>query len=250
MRRFAEWFGLFFALAVAGRAEVRVFVQETNAAAGINYQCTAGEEIRAFALNVSVSQGQIVGISDFFRGPSKPSAVGYGIFPASFRDHLAVILGTNADWAAADYTPLAVSGDYPADTLAGLNSSEVTLEFGGLWDPSVPASIPASSGTLCVLQLTDAATVTVTNNVARGGVVSALSGLSVTPVFMGGFVDPVARITGTSLDAGIVTIFFRGGELMSGPAVDGPWTGTGNTAGVYSEQVGNVVAKFFRVRHF
>src|SRR5579859_3818756 len=121
-------------LSATGRAEVRVFVQDSNSLALIKYECTGGELVRAFALDVSVDQGQIIGISNFLRGPSTAGATGYGIFPASFRDHLAAGAGTNVNWAASDYTPLAVPADAPADTLPGLNSSGVTLEFAGLWD--------------------------------------------------------------------------------------------------------------------
>lgn len=251
VERFAASFSIcaFLALAGSAGAEVRVFVQETNAAAAIRYECTAGEEVRAFALNVSVSQGQIVGISDFFRGPSTVAASGYGIFPASFRDHITVSSGTNANWEAAEYTPIALMTDDPTDTLPGLGSSGVTLELGALWDPTVPGSAPAASGTLCVLQMTDPANVAATPNASRGGVLAS-SGVVLAPVFTGGFVDPVARITTISLDAAVVTISFRGGELMKAPAVGGPWTGTGNTTGLYSQEVSGVAAGFFRVRHF
>jgi len=250
MKRFVLNLGVAGLVMLAGsaRAEVRVFVEETNAAAAIKYECTGGEEVRAFALDVSVSQGKIVGISDFFRGPNTADVRGYGIFPASFRDHITVASGTDANWETPDYTPLAVVADDPTDTLPGLNSSGVTLEFGSLWDPADPSLAPPTSGTLCLLQLTEPCYVSVTNNASRGGVVAS-SG-TVQAVFSEVFVDPVARVTNISLDAGVVTIFFRGGELMRAPAVDGPWTGTGNTTGVYSEPVGSVTASFFRVRHF
>ena len=45
-------------LVASARAEVRVFVQEENRAASIKYECTGGEVVRAFALNVSVDRGQ------------------------------------------------------------------------------------------------------------------------------------------------------------------------------------------------
>src|SRR5579862_1338260 len=108
--------------AASARAEVRIFVQNSNGVACVNYECTAGELVRAFALDVSANSGQIVGISNFFRGPCTSSATGYGIFPASFRDHIIVGAGTNIDWSVADYTPLAVPEDAPGDTLPGLNS--------------------------------------------------------------------------------------------------------------------------------
>ena len=102
------------------RAEVRVFVQNSNGVACVMYQCTAGEVVRAFALDVSVDRGQIIGISNFFRGESRAGATGYGIFPASFRDRITVGAGTNINWNVSGYTPLAVVGDRPADTLPGL----------------------------------------------------------------------------------------------------------------------------------
>lgn len=112
-------------------AEVRVFVQSSNAVARVNYECTAGEVVRAFALDVSVDTGQIIGISDYFRGLSTVENQGYGIFPASFRDNITVDPWNNINWNASEYTPLAVMADNPVDTLAGLNSSGVTLELGG-----------------------------------------------------------------------------------------------------------------------
>jgi len=227
-------------------AEVRVSVQDTNGVAWITYQCTAGEVVRAFALNVTVDRGQIVGVSDFFRGESRADAQGYGIFPAAFRDHITISSGTNANWDATDYTPLAVVTDSP-DTLPGLNSSGITLEFGGVWDPAVPAAIPAPTGTLCAVQLSEPATVSVAANVARGGVVSGSSGTSISAVFSGAIVGPA--ITDVTLLNGAITIQFKGGELMTAPSLGGPWTGTGNTNGIYSEPPGEGQTKFFRVRH-
>src|SRR6266576_3656154 len=117
-------------------ASVRVFVQDVNGAASIKYQCTAGEVVRGFALDVTVDQGVIFGVSDFLVGVSKPGIRGYGIFPPSFRDHAIVSSGTNVTYDIAQYTPVAVAADYPSDTKAGLNSNGVTLELGGLWDPN------------------------------------------------------------------------------------------------------------------
>ena len=137
-------------LASMANAEVHVFVQETNGIAFIKYECTAGEVVRAFALDVSVDRGQIIGISDFFTGPNSAIARGYGIFPSSFRDHVAptVTSGTNANWSVADYNPLAAVEDAPTDTLAGLGSNGVTLEFASLWDSNLPQTAPAQNSTL------------------------------------------------------------------------------------------------------
>ncbi len=169
---------------------MNVVVQDSNGVATIKYECTAGEIVRSFALDVWVDKGRVLGISDFFRGEIKVGAKGYGIFPAAFRDHITVSSGTNANWEVSDYTPLAVVADSPGGTLPGLNSNGVTLEFGGLWDANAPATFPPATGTLCTLQISEAARVSVAANVSRGGVVSATPELRITPIFFGAVVDP------------------------------------------------------------
>jgi hypothetical protein len=236
-----------FLLVPSAPAIVRVFVQPTNGLAYINYECTAGEVVRAFALDVTVDRGQILGITNYFRGPSTASAQGYGIFPASFRDHITVSSGSNANWSVSGYSPLAVAADAPGGTMPGLNSSGVTLELGALWDPAVPAAIPPSSGTLCALQISQTATVTVAANLSRSGIVAAPHDIVITPQFTGALVGPA--IINTTLLNGAITILFQGGELESAPALGGPWTGTGNTSGSFAEPVGTSPAKFYRVHN-
>ncbi len=238
--------GWLFLGAAWAPAEVRVYIEQGNAAAWINYECTAGEVVRAFALNVSVDQGRIVGISDFFRGPSTAAAQGYGIFPASFRDHIASIAGTNIDWTVSGYTPLANVADNPAGTLAGLNSSGVTLEFGALWDPNVTAAVPPPAGTLCALRISQRATVSVAPNPARGGVLGTEPDLVLATVFEGAVVQP-PEITGLSVTNGQVTVSFAGGELQTAPTLNGPWTGTEQTGGEYTEPAADE-QRFYRVR--
>lgn len=237
--------GLGLLLAAGARADVRVFIQDTNGMAMVNYQCTAGEIVRAFALDISVDQGQITGISGFFRGPCTTNATGYGIFPASFRDHL-MVGGTNVEWGSSDYSPLADVADNPADTLPGLNSSGVTLEFGGLWNPNVPGTLPASAGTLGVLQLSQPANVSVTANVVRGGIVSAFPETTINPVFVGAAVGPA--VTSATLQNGLMTILFQGGQLQSATSLSGPWINTGDASGDHAELVGTNQTRFYRVR--
>lgn len=226
---------------------VRVFVTGTNGLANINYQCTAGEVVRAFALDVTVDRGQIMGVTNFFRGLSTPSTPGYGIFPASYRDIITVASGTNANWATNLYSPLAVVADNPAGTQPGLNSSGVTLELGGLWDPTVPAAIPPPQGTLCSLQISQTANVTVAANTSRGGIVAAPIDIPITTQFAGALVGPA--ITSTTLANGVMTILFQGGELETAAAVTGPWAGTGNRTGTYTETLGAAASKFYRVHN-
>src|SRR5712672_777976 len=109
------------------RGTVRVYVQDVNGLAWLKYQCTAGEVVRAFALDVTVDRGVIFGVSDFLVGVSKPGARGYGIFPASFRDHATVSSGTNVTYDLSQYSPLAAVSDYPSGTQPGLNTSGITL---------------------------------------------------------------------------------------------------------------------------
>jgi len=206
--------------------------------------------VRAFAIDVSVDNGVVFAVSDFFVGASRADAQGYGIFPAACRDHAAVISGTNVSFDLSQYSPLAVAADNPGGTLPGLNSSGVTLELGGLWDPSVPAAVPGPNGTLCALHLSRAANVSIAANTVRGGLV--LSPLDiVTPVmFTGAFVDADAVITSEKVVNGVLTLTFKGGELETAPSLFGPWTLTGNTIGSYTETIGSSSTKFYRVHHF
>jgi len=236
-------------IAVSAQATVRVFVQDTNGVAWIKYQCTAGEVVRAFGLNVTVDRGQIFAISDFFVGPSVPGSRGYGIFPASFRDHVTVVSGTNVTYDLAQYSPLAVVADNPADTLPGLNSSGVTLELAALWDPNSPSAVPGTNGTLCALHLSRAANVSVSANNSRGGIVLSPPDIFTPETFTGAFVDADAVITSEKVVNGVVALTFKGGVLEAAPSLYGPWTSTGNGSGTYTETIGSPAAKFYRVHH-
>jgi hypothetical protein len=234
-----------FAIVHAGRSEVRVFIEGTNGLANIKYQCTAGETVRAFALDVTVDRGQILAVTNFLRGPSTPGARGYGIFPASFRDNVIVTSGSNANWAVSSYSPAAVAADNPAGTLPGLNSNGITLEFGAIWDPGLAAAIPPTNGLLCSLRLSQTANISVAANLSRGGIIAAPPELPITTQFTGALVGP-AILSVTVLN-GSITVRFQEGELEIAPTVNGPWTGTGNTSGVYTQSVGGTLAGFYRV---
>jgi hypothetical protein len=196
-------------MVTAAEAEVRVVVEDKNGVAWIHYECTAGEVIRSFALDVSVDRGQISNVTDFFVGTCSVASKGYGIFPAAFRDHVAatVTSGTSATWSVSGYDPVASVTDAPGGTLAGLGTSGVTLELGALWDPALPEAAPASSGTLCALHLSQGAHVSVAANASRGGVVASPDGNVVVPTFAGADVGPLPEIAieqpdGSSLNDG------------------------------------------------
>jgi hypothetical protein len=231
---------------VPARAVVTIFVQDVGGAAQIEYKCSAGEMVRAFALDVSVDAGQIIGVRDFFRGESTAEAQGYGVFPASLRDQVVASGGLDLDWAHPDYTPLASAADSPLDTLPGLGSAGVTLEFSGLWDPRVLAARPGQQGVLCVLDITEPALVTLSPNASRGGVVSARPGDSIATVFAEAQVTPVA-ILEVSVADDTLTVRFSGGELQTATTLDGEWAGTGDSDGEYSESTHDGETRFFRV---
>ena len=233
-------------VAFCARAEVHVFVRDTNGVAWVNYECTSGEIVRAFSLNITADRGQILGVSDFFRGPGTAAATGYGIFPTSFRDQFQGISGTNVNWAAAGYTPLANPLDYPADTLPGLNSGGITLELGGLWDPVAPAATPAAAGTLCALHLSEPAVLSITTNSIRGGIVGAIPGQAIVASFSSAPVGPL--VVSVAPAGGNVTIQYNGGELQTAPNVNGPWTGTGDVSGTHTEPLSPSQTRFYRVR--
>jgi len=237
---------LVFLFGLSAQAEVRIFLQDSNGVVWVKYDCTAGEMVRAFALDISVDQGEITGVSGYFRGESRAGATGYGIFPASLRDQLLVGGVTNIDWQASEYTPLASVSDDTEGTLPGLNSFGVTLEFGGLWDSTVPGAVPGSTGTLCALSHSQPANVSISANQSRGGVVSAFPESPITARFEDLLMRPA--ITSSSVQDGYMNILFGGGELEAATMIDGPWVGTGNFTGFYSEWVGTNQMKFYRVR--
>ena len=161
------------AIAVPGLADINLTVQDVNGLAAIYYECTDNEIVRAFALDITVDTGSIIGISGFHIGESTAQKQGYGFFPASFRNYLEVDPNTGDvnDWNVENYTPLADVNDAPENTLAGLETDGVTLELGGFWIPDDELAIPGPVGLLCLLELSEKATVSIAPNKIRGGIV-------------------------------------------------------------------------------
>ncbi len=233
-------------LGPADAAAINIFVEESHSAAWIRYECASGEVVRAFALDVSVDNGRIVGIGDYFRGPSTAAAQGYGIFPASLRSQIGDDTKATIDWQASAYSPLAALEDSPGYTLPGLNSSGVTLEFGGLWDPNDIAAIPARKGTLCSLRISSRALVSIRANLFRGGIVAADPDAILYPVFTSAVVQP-PEITDVTISNGQLTVTFAGGALEVASSPNGPWVDTGNSEGRHTEAVGAGEGRYFRI---
>jgi len=155
---------LLFAAPAFATVDVNALQNDPNKkVVSIVYNCTAGEDVRAFALDVSVDNSTtITGISSFFSG----EGAGYGIFPGSFRDN---IDAADPNWVDPAYTPVAPTGDPGAQ--AGLGTSAVTIELGSLY---VAPNAPPASGTLCKLALSTASSdcnMTLTANATRGNIV-------------------------------------------------------------------------------
>lgn len=169
------------AIAIAAPALATVEIGVTDLGglqAAITYNCTAGEDVRAFALDVTVDAGTIDAVSGYHSGESLAPGEGYGIFPGNFRDY---INPAAPDWGDVNYTPVAPSGD--PDALGGLGTAGVTLELGSLY---VDANAPGGNGTLCVLTVSEGCNVCVVANDSRGAVVledatAATTNLPLTP---------------------------------------------------------------------
>jgi len=157
---------LLFASPALADVDVNV-VDEGGGVARIQYTCTAGEKVRAFALDIAVdSDANIVGISDYYKGESGETERGYGVFPGSFRDY---IDAADPNFNDPNYTPVAPAGD--PDAQGALGDGAVTVELGTLY---VDDNEPGASGTLCKLEVsgtTEDCNMCVSLADSRGGVV-------------------------------------------------------------------------------
>lgn len=113
----------------------------------VNYTCSASERVRAFALEVTLADGNFTfsKIDTFKVGDSNTASKGYGIFPGKFRDF---IDPAAPNWADGNYNPIAPATDADAPG-TGLGTNKVILELGTLFVGD--ANRPASTGTLCRL---------------------------------------------------------------------------------------------------
>ena len=132
----------------------------------VGYDATSETElVRAFALNIVATDGNIIDINDYAIGDNNG---GYGIFPGNFSRFITVNTTTgNVDnWGIAGYTPVADAGD--PDALGGLDTNGVTIEMGALYDDDPPLD----TGVLCTVTVESSASkLCVTGNAIRGNVV-------------------------------------------------------------------------------
>jgi hypothetical protein len=155
-------------LAAPAWATVTITVTKITATkVAINYDASLGETelVRAFALDVTATDGTIVDVNNYAIGDDN---AGYGIFPGNFSRHITVnpTTGEVDDWGVAGYTPVADAGDPGA--LGGIGTSGVTIEMGSLYD----TNDPATTGVLCTVTVTAGTKkVCVTGNAIRGNIV-------------------------------------------------------------------------------
>jgi hypothetical protein len=154
----------------------------------VNYVCSGGEKVRAFALEITVDSGYtITGIKDFNTGESNKApntGPGYGIFPGKFRD---VINAADPNWTVdANYNPIAPATDLDAGG-TGLGTNKIIVEMGSLYvgDNNAPLSagplfrfdIQGPTGKDCNM--------VIAANTSRGGVVLE-DGSTLAATFVGG----------------------------------------------------------------
>lgn len=133
----------------------------------ISYVSTETQLIRAFALDISATGGNIIDVNDYALDGDNNG--GFGIFPGSFRDNIVVDpeSGEVVTWAVGGYSPVAPAGD--PDALGGIGTPGVTVEMGSLYTDAPPSM---TGGILCTVTVDEDVTeLCVTANAIRGNVV-------------------------------------------------------------------------------
>jgi len=172
---------------------------------------TPGKPFALLRWMFSVGRGEIIGISNYFTGLSTAAAQGYGVFSGFVSRSRHGFFWQYATWNTVGYSPLAVPADAPVEPCLDLVSSGVTLEIRRDLGSNFPSSHAATNGTLCSLQLSQPANVSVTANAIRSGIILSPSDAAVTLAFAGAMVGPaINRISCTN---GMVTLLFQDGEL-------------------------------------
>ena len=138
-------------------------VDEGSCVVRIDYSVSGEPNLaRAFALDLTVTDGNIVACEPNVAGECTSTSKGFGIFPGTIDvNDITGVVDSNG-------TPVAPQGDLPSDTLPGLDSNGITIETGSLY---VDSNAPGNTGTLCRITVDAACTLNITTNVSRAGVV-------------------------------------------------------------------------------
>jgi hypothetical protein len=122
---------------------------------------TDGTLPRAFGLDITLADGNIVACEAAMVGECTATEKGHGIFPGT----IVIDAGGNV----TDYgSPVAPQSDLPGDTLGGVGTGGITVEQGSLY---VDGNAPDPCGLLCTLtvDVDVATTMTIAANVSRAG---------------------------------------------------------------------------------
>jgi hypothetical protein len=120
---------------------------------------TDGSLPRAFGLDITVDDGNIVACDAAMEGECTATVRGHGIFPGT----IDIDPGGNV---LSYGSPVAPQSDLPGDTLGGLGTSGITIEQGSLY---VDGNAPDPCGLLCTLTVEKSCTMTIAENVSRAG---------------------------------------------------------------------------------
>ena len=130
----------------------------------ITYVNTEGPNVRAFALDIWVDDGNILAIEDYNVGECNSTVQGFGIF-------MGTIVIDTAGVVTNDGTPVAELADLPGDTLPGPDSNGVTTEMGSLYETGVVPG-PKQTGTLYRVRVSKVpCNLCIRTNVSRAGIV-------------------------------------------------------------------------------
>jgi len=132
----------------------------------VSFNNTEGQHVRAFALNIIVDGGATISAVECLNPD-------YYIYPGSIE------IDEDTGEVTDDGSCVCDDGDYPVDTLPGLDSNGVTIEMASLYDDVPPLddpchqTPPADIGDLLKLTLSgcDTVNITIEGNVLRGKVV-------------------------------------------------------------------------------
>jgi hypothetical protein len=132
----------------------------------IKYESDEAELVRAFALDIQATGGDIIECNDYEAGDDNGK---YGIFPGSFAAapiQVDAQTGEVVSWEVDGYSPVAPAGD--PDALGDIPGPGITIEMGSLYDTNPPGD----SGYLCSVTCDENVTeLCITANAIRGKVV-------------------------------------------------------------------------------
>lgn len=144
-------------------------VDDTNEVE-ISYS-TDGNLPRAFGLDITVTDGNIVSCTAAHIGECDADNRGYGIFPGTIN---IAADGEVNDWGSPVAPAGAIGTPDPDPNNWGIGTAGITIEMGSLY---VDGNEPASNGVLCTIVVTENCTVNIAGNAARCGMGSPEMGV-------------------------------------------------------------------------